>query len=160
MIQRIQSFFLLVAVMLLSLLYFFPLATIQLRFGNFPVEISGFVQNDMLIDLSAAKWWFACFTIVLSVLILLLATVVVSYKNLRRQMRLCMIAFFLNTAFILLLFLGLEQVASLVDPSVKNIPISYSWAFYMPLVSLIFTNMALRRIRKDEALLRESSRIR
>jgi uncharacterized membrane protein len=148
------------AVILLSLLYFFPLATIQLRFGNIPVEINGFVQGDALMDFSATKWWFACFTIILSILVLLLAAVVLSYKNLKRQMRLCMIAFFLNTAFILLLFLGLEQVASLVDPSTKDIPISYNWAFYMPLASLIFMNMALRRIRKDNALIRESDRLR
>jgi hypothetical protein len=160
MIQRIQSLFLLVAVVLLSLLYFFPLAIIHLRFGNFTVEINGFVQNDTLMDFSATKWWFACFTIILSALVLLLAAVVFSYKNLRRQLRLCMMAFFLNTVFILLLFLGLEQVASLVDPSVKDIPISHQWVFYMPLVSLIFTNMAIRRIRKDEALVRESNKLR
>ncbi|MDR1973942.1 MAG: DUF4293 domain-containing protein [Bacteroidales bacterium] len=160
MIQRIQSLFLLIAVGFLSLLYFFPLATIQLRFGNIPVEINGFVQGAELSDFSATKIWFAAFTIVLSAVILLLAGVVLSYKNRRRQLRLCTIAFFLNTAFILLLFLGLEQVTSLVDPSTKDIPISYQWVFYMPLASLILINMAMRRIRKDEALVRESDRLR
>ncbi|MDR0619363.1 MAG: DUF4293 domain-containing protein [Bacteroidales bacterium] len=133
MIQRIQSLLLLVAVILLSLLYFFPLATLQLRFGNFPVNINGFTQGETFADLSAVKLWFASFTIVLSILILLLAATVLLYKNLKKQLRLCTIAFFLNTVFIILLFLGLEQVASLIDPSVKDTTISYrEWVFYMP----------------------------
>jgi hypothetical protein len=95
------------------------------------------------------------------VLFLFLAETVLFYKDLNTKKRLCTIAFFLNTAFIILLFLGLEQVASLIDPSTKNIPISYGeWVFYMPLASLIFINMAMRRIRKDEAFVRESNRLR
>ncbi len=161
MIQRVQSIFLLLAAIALALLFFFPIATIQLRFGNFPVEISGFApQGDALVDFSAAKWWFASFTIVLLAILLLLVSIVASYKNRRRQLRLCTFAFLLNTAFILLLFLGLEQVASLVDPSVRDITISYQWTFYMPLVSLIFINMAMRKIKKDEVLVRESDRLR
>ena len=162
MIQRIQSLYLLVALTALSLLFFFPLAEVKLNSVlSVPVELGGF-QDNLMEGIRVGQYWFLGFTILTFVIFAGMIWVLFSYKNRVRQMRLAKVVSLMLVLLLGLLLFGLDQVASSMHPAHDgNEPIVfYQWAVYMPIVSLVFTTLANRAIRKDEALVRASDRLR
>ena len=143
MIQRIQSFLLVLACVGVALCYMFPVAT------------AGDYGELNLWPLGAGNWYLAA----LNLLVGLIALVsIFMYKNRVRQMRVVTVAALLSVIQIALVFL----VA--VEAFGKHLPagtdISYSIGSYIPLVTTVLLFIAQRCIRNDEMKVRAADRIR
>lgn len=154
MIQRIQTVFLLIAIVLISFMFFAPLANftdahgkvyemIYNRFysvGNSPEKYSE--KLNMFIYLIMA---------IIGVLIITL----LSYKKRIIQIRLCTVS--------ILLMVFLEIVVIFYFYQIKNMIGGTSapgWGLIFPIASAAFTYLAMRAITKDEALVRSLDRLR
>lgn len=150
MLQRIQSVFLLLAsaamlVACMTPLVFFRFGTGQAVFGAQGITLDGQPGDPAR----------ALFAIGIATIALALFTIFV-YKNRRMQIRLSvvnillMIGFYLYSAFILYPYYVMETF------QFEKIGIGS----IMPLIAIIFTVLAIRRIKTDENLVRSLNRLR
>jgi hypothetical protein len=154
MIQRIQSLYLLIAVILVGVLFFVPVAGLSGKDGNlFWVYLSGVVSEGTANGVINEKSWplliYACLVLVM------LVWTIFRYGNRALQIRLSYIS--------ILLLAGLT---ALIYYYVWNSQISlggiYSLKIYFsfPLVSAVFVYLAIKGIAKDEKLIKSIDRIR
>ena len=161
MIQRIQTLYLLLVVILGTLLCFFP-----------PVEFLLPEATDYVSLHALDKWPLA----VMSIAIPLLALVTIGlYKRRLLQVRLNIMNVVLCLGYYALLALYVAYIVKGYEPldavncqlSTVNCQLSTvncEWYLTMwsaiPLVNVVLTMMATRRILKDEALVRAADRLR
>jgi len=158
MIQRIQTVFLLVALLCAVLLFFFPLAGIYgdtstylfyvYEFRNMvPGEESVF-NNLAVIPLAAIN----------AAIALLALAGIFTFKNRLLQLRLVRFAIFLDIIMVALIFF---IYAGIIERSVFVTPDYMSEAgIYFPLIALIFLILANRYIQRDERMVRSLDRLR
>jgi len=145
MIQRIQSLFLLIAVICVGLLYKFPFATSDISSGQFLAD-----QSYDLLD-SNFYWIFAGLSF-----ILFLATLF-SFKNRKLQIRLATFSIISNILFLLLIiFLFYQEFMGVQSSAVVN----DGFGVYLPIISLIMVILANRFIKKDDKLVKSMDRLR
>ena len=156
MIQRIQSLYLLLAMTVLSVMFFFPLAVVN-PLGDTPsflnlTGVSGFME-----DYKGANLWFIGFTAMTVLLLGGMAYILFSYRHRPRQMKWTRIVSLLLVLFVGLMLLGLDKAAVGMYPGRdwEESLVQYRWPVYMPLVALVFMG-----IRHDEELVRSSDRLR
>jgi len=135
MIQRIQTIYLLLAVLTLGFSVFYPVWTDVNSPGAFPINI--FEANPYL---PLRILW-----IVMPVIPLV---AIFFYKKRKRQITLCRISFLIVVFFLAFVCFYLSQ---------GNIN---SYFTLLPAVSLLFLYLAYRNIRKDEELVRSMDRLR
>ena len=138
MLQRIQTVFLVVAVALLGLLFALPFAAAIDAKGN---EVALSSVGFPMVILQVATFGATLAGIFL-------------YRQRRRQMRLCIlngVALLGYQAFALLSVLLLARHAEAMQ---------YNVAIVFPAIAAIFTFLAMRRIARDEALVRSLDRLR
>lgn len=156
MIQRIQTLYLFVVAVACSLLFFFPMIDyIDPVKGTYKLFAAGlrsfsdipgylfFLQTLPLLILVACSLLLAIITVFL-------------YKNRKLQFRLVSINVLINVLLIALVFL----LYSRMFEHRLQIPSNYQFGMYVPLISLVFLVLASRAIRKDEALVKSSDRLR
>ncbi|MDE6493504.1 MAG: DUF4293 domain-containing protein [Bacteroidales bacterium] len=170
MIQRVQSVFLALAMLLTSLLFSCVLCDFHLPNGEIAVmKMSGFTGayqylNNHVVNVSR----FPLLLILTSVLFILLATTLFSYKNRGRQIKLCTVTFFINILLLGILFLGpdilsvnLSRSLDLgIDKQAARRMVHYQWGSFFPFASLVLINLASRFIKKDENLVKSADRLR
>jgi hypothetical protein len=153
MIQRIQTIYLVVSLVLIALIFFVPIAQLTYNGEQFTTfRATGFYDN--------VSGTFSIRTI--SVVILIAAIIslygisIFLYKKRVLQARICIINIIL---LIGLLAIFIYHVVFFVQrvPGVNWIP---GLSFILPPVAIILTWLAFRGIRKDELLVRLSDRIR
>jgi hypothetical protein len=147
MIQRIQTLYLLVSVILLGLLFALPFAEIVkdgvIYLFNFKgVSVEGVLKQNGIIV-----------TVLIAVFLALHGFAISDYKKRTRQ-----IVVIKYTVFGLLIMLGVFFFFT--SYSYNGFPISYKAGFIFPLVAIILDILAIRAIKKDEALIRSIDRIR
>jgi hypothetical protein len=154
MIQRIQSLYLLLAAIAISMVFFIPLAqlvvndefyfTFMYR-GLYQVKTGEEILSVASLPLAAL---FA-----ISLLISLIT--IFLYKKRGLQMRLCIIN-------ILLLIGSTGVIYYYVAAAFKNFEatVSYGISAIMPIIAAILTYLAYRGVRKDELLIISMDRIR
>lgn len=150
MLQRIQTIFLVLSCIAMQLAVFLPLA--YLTYNNAPVkfEAMGFYQNGEIIYSSWGLFFIGAISSILSLI------TIFSYKKRMLQMRLSifniiiMVGFYLFFAF--LIFMRNPEANSSLD--------KIGVGLIMPIISIIFTWLAIRRIGADEALVRSVNRLR
>lgn len=160
MIQRIQSAWLSLAAVASLLLFFLPVSTFFLEgieffkfyiYGLDYIEQFG-IQLDMLYR-PLMKY---------SVLLAVLVTTVIPiitiflYKNRSRQLYLSRLTILLNVVLIVVFFLLSDSFAEVAGSDTFK----YGPACYLPIFSVIMLFLAIRGIKKDEALVRSADRIR
>jgi peptidoglycan/LPS O-acetylase OafA/YrhL len=131
MIQRIQSVYLLAAAFVSLASLFFPVASTDTK--------TLIVQNDVI----------TC-GVLIAVAILSAASIFL-YKDRKLQLRLCFIC-------IALVFIALAASYFTTTKIEETHTIHYLIAF--PALSIVFLYLAMRAIRKDEALVRSMDRFR
>lgn len=160
MIQRIQSVWLLLAAIASILLFFFPVATFfkeGIEFFKFYAYGLSYpepfaMQLDMLYR-PLMKY---------SVLLAILVTTgipiltIFLYKNRSRQIYLSRLTLLLNVVLIVVFFLLSDSFAEVSGSSTFN----YGVACYLPIFSIVMLFLAIRGVKKDEALVRSADRIR
>lgn len=156
MLQRIQTLYLLIVVVAMSLTLFLPsmraispegidyaLSTLR---GFYPVEQGGF-------HLSGVTMWL---TITNVVILLIALFTIFMYKWRIIQIRFSIFNMMLLIGYYAIFFFTryviLQQNA--MDST------TFSWPIILPLISAILTYLALRAIGKDEALVRSLDRLR
>lgn len=156
MLQRIQTLYLLIVVVAMSLTLFLPsmrtispegidyaLSTLR---GFYPVEQGGF-------HLSGVTMWL---TITNVVILLIALFTIFMYKWRIIQIRFSIFNMVLLIGYYAIFFFTryviLQQNA--MDST------TFSWPIILPLISAILTYLALRAIGKDEALVRSLDRLR
>lgn len=152
MIQRIQTVFLLAAVILQILFTQFALAHFALANYNIEFLASGFKQATTGQLILATKPLY----ILSWAIILLTTTAIFLYKKRILQIRFCIYNMLLNLGLIGMLVLNLSNF-------MKNNVIdaySYSPILAMPIVNIILLYLAFRGIRRDELLIKVSDRLR
>ena len=150
MIQRIQTLYLLLVVILGTLLCFFP-----------PVEFLLPNATEYIPLTALDKWPLA----VMSIAIPLLALVVIFlYKRRLLQARLNIMNVILCLGYYALLALYVAYVVKGYEPISDVTMTGADWYLNIwaaiPLVNVVLTMMATRRILKDEALVRAADRLR
>lgn len=151
MIQRIQTVYLALAVILLVLCCCMPLAQFeQIGMGKPAVLYSlVLIGGDGVIESYLPASLF--FIMVIAEIILVLS--IFSFKTRKRQINFCKVAMFIE----LLWLLGYALILYLFS---DNYTPHVSIGAFFPLIAIIFTFMAQMAIKKDENLVRSADRIR
>jgi len=155
MIQRIQTLYLLLVVIVTTVTFFSPFAGLQnaeqaaiyeMSYrGLFEMNVSG---NNML-----ANTWML--TALMALIPLLAFITIILFKKRMLQIRLIIFNIVLMAGFYGLMFIYLWQFGKSLEASLYlEIPAAF------PLVGIILSIMAIRAIGKDEALIKSLNRIR
>ncbi len=151
MIQRVQTVYLLIITGLMSVMFFLPLA----RFTS-DASISYIFKITGLYDPKG----FAHFTWGLESLIALIGFIsfiaIFFYKRRKLQVKVCILNIFLMLAFYGVVFYYYSIFKE--NPGITTMTPGFALSF--PLIALILNLLAIRSIRKDEALIRSLDRIR
>jgi hypothetical protein len=147
-IQRIQSVYLLIAVILMAVFAFFPALSFEIGgrefvYGALATGKVGVTHIDPLM-------------LMLIVLISLLAFIdIFLYKNLQRQMTVCFIDIIIGLA--MLVAIGIQVF---VIGGKEGVTMTWQWYLILPVLSIIFLMMAHKSMSNDKRTLRDSDRLR
>lgn len=153
MIQRIQSLYLLCVAALLSFWLHLPLGRFLYEGNEYIFRLTGISSLNPDADKLMAKTWPLLILTILTIVIALVT--IFFYKKRMIQIRL--------SVFNFILLVGLEGLWGYYMYQVKsalNVPANFSIIDVFPLVAAFFTFMALRRIARDEAIVRSMDRLR
>ena len=152
MIQRKQTLFLIIALVL-------NIVCLCLPVGRFAFQGMGAdaVMTNLWIQMADGTRQFSVWY--LFALLLLACPIaiwtIVSYKNRRFQMGLCLVCMLLMFFW----YVGFSVVKFVTAPSMGG-DLAPSFAFALPFVSLVFYFLARRGVKADEDLIRSMDRIR
>lgn len=153
MFQRIQTIYLIIALILMSLLYFFPLASLVCNgVPNLDFYLYG-IPKGTIPNVETPMVW-TNITIVSLIVTLLLLTIV-KYKKRMIQIRLCFLNIVLMLGSVFLFWYNIKE-----QSEVLNAVMTYSMLMIFPFIAVILTYLAVRGIGKDEALIRSMDSIR
>ncbi len=155
MIQRVQSIWLLLAVITLICLAFLPLLTKTVNGGNYGVYTSGIHTEIKVEDVEQYGVIFAIPTITFNIAAgLLCFAAIFFFKNRRLQKWIIVAANFTIILLAILCFYSARELPGGFSGT------SLSAGTFLPLVAVVFCLLAIRGIRKDEQLLRSADRLR
>ncbi|MFY0673632.1 MAG: DUF4293 domain-containing protein [Bacteroidia bacterium] len=163
MIQRIQSVYLFVSVIAVTLMFFLPMYSAELTGAVLSVSISA---GELLSDgavFDSVK--FVYVPILAFITITLMIVTIFMFNNRPLQIKLARFGGLMNTALlVVLLFFGIESAKTLesaVALSAQGEVLgSYAVGAFLPIVGMILCFLASRAIMKDEAKVRSASRLR
>ena len=147
-IQRIQSVYLLIAVILMVLTAFFPVLTFELGgrefvYGALEAGKVGVTHIDPLM-------------LTLVMLISLLALIdIFLYKNLQRQMTVCFVDIIIGLAMLVAIC-----VQAIVVGGKGGVVVTWQWYLALPILAIVFLMLAHKAMANDKKKLRESDRLR
>lgn len=149
MIQRIQTLFLLIALVLQIVLFFQPLAVLQLDDATFyDIYLKGYVFNNQI--------QYSVYLLIFAFIITLLNLIVIFlYKKRILQMRL--------TVYNTILLIGLQGIIAYTIYATSdhlNAEVFLQFSAILPMINSILHLMAFKYIKRDEELVRSADRIR
>lgn len=154
MIQRIQTVYLLIVAILIGILYFFPLASfvVEQDMSMYHLSVKGLMPNT-----ESTKPLFRALPLVfiITIIVIISITIIALFKRRMLQIKLSIIN--------IVLLVGLQSLMFyfvIVSKHQLGGQSSYSLIFVFPLIAAIITYLAIRRIAKDEALVRSMDRLR
>ncbi|MFT5749502.1 MAG: hypothetical protein ACI93S_000763 [Ancylomarina sp.] len=153
MIQRIQTLFLLGVLILMTILFFLPLAELIDSANNSYSFIYRGIPS--LKDGEAMLFKAYPIAILLLVIVLNVLVTIFSYKKRMRQIRLTVFNIFCMLGMVGLVY---YNVNSQLEP--MHAIANYSIVNAFPLVCVVLSYLAIRNIGKDEAMIRSMDRIR
>jgi len=154
MLQRIQTLYLLLAIVALSLLFFFPLAELAINNGTFYIfKFNGLFEQTASGEVMSIAT--IVITVILGVNILLSILAIIAFKMRDIQIRMCVF-----NILLLICLLGVMYFYVAVPFAKFQAIVHYKVFVAMPLVAIILNYMAIRAIRKDDNLIKSIDRIR
>ena len=180
MIQRIQSFWLVLAMCCMVLCFMVPVAQYHLNIPDTnqtaeaelnllakdnPEMLNQIANLDPVVVYSQKASGFHTWPlIVVAALVAVVALVCIFlYKNRMRQMRVVAVGFLLNVVYVFLLFFwAVDAYGKTVVQAMHGTDLQVTWyvGAYAPIVSLVLLVLAHRGIKKDEAKVRAADRLR
>ncbi len=155
MIQRIQTLYLLLAAVLMSLTLFLPLATIW-QGGNEIIIKAWFADGTVGFKAPLPLY----LGIILSVATALPFVTIFLYKKRMTQIRLCVSEIVLLLGSVAFIALYCYRMCDVLAELMQELNFTLGFAALMPVVAIIPMVLAVRGIAKDEALVRSLDRIR
>jgi hypothetical protein len=147
-IQRIQSLYLLIAVILMVVFAFFPALTFELAdktvlYGALETGRAGNLHINPLL-----------FTLITLISFLAIVDIFL-YKNLQRQMTVCFVDIIIGLA--MLIAIGIQ---AFVVGNREGWTVSWQLYVLLPVLSIIFLMMAHKAMSRDKKKLRDADRLR
>ncbi len=157
MLQRIQTVYLVLALIAVSLLFTrLPVAVYALNnVGNIPLNVIASYQNQELSQTVYTDINTLPLIINIGLLIALICVSIVLYTNRPLQYKISMFAFLVNVILIIVMFYFADTMQTKLNTQAK-----YQFGAILPLISLVLIILASKAIRKDEKLVKSSDRIR
>ena len=147
-IQRIQTVFLIIAIIEMVIFAFFPALTFELGektvlYGALESGRAGNLHIDPLL-----------FTLV--ILIIFLAIIdIFQYKNLQRQMTICFVDIIICIALMIAIC-----IQAFVAGSREGWVVSFHWPIWQPMLAIVFLGLAHKAMARDKKTLRDADRLR
>jgi len=156
MIQRIQSVFLLLVIILAVLYLLFPLGSFTMNASQSNIILAGtnLAPENHLGE--HTEWYRSVLSVLPLLVILFTVYIVLQYKRRIYQIRLCKINIMIHLVILVISFFYLDQIKG----ELPQMSFSYGPSIFFPLVSLILLLRANRSILRDEKLVRAADRIR
>lgn len=158
MLQRIQSLYLGLAVIALTLLFFFPIASFLSETLYFDFSIAGLKSHVPGVIPDFPGWFTWPLAFLTLVIIILLGYTIYRFKNRSQQIMLTNIGVLLNVilvAAMLFLYTYLIEKKTGITPNYLS-----HIGVYLPLISLVFIMLANWAIKRDEKLVKSADRLR
>ena len=166
MIQRIQTIYLCLVVVLGTVLYFCPVLQFTSNINDnvqrmFELGATGleeqteeysYIADELTPVVFNDEWGLAIATLIMPVLALI---IIFLYKKRKLQARLSLLLFLFSLAYYGVLLIYAWFGKRMIAPDWSVLPPAC-----MPLINAVFSLMATRRILKDEALVRAADRLR
>ncbi len=155
MIQRIQTIYLFLSTVLFFVMLGNPIAQIQLNEKTFLVfnhNVIKAMDDDATFEV-IPTW---PVTILISVIMLISLVDIFLYKKRILQMRLCVFNILLMFGLVGLIYFFTKYTMRKYD----GIDSAFLWPIVVPFITIILTYLALKRIQKDDALVKSYERIR
>lgn len=155
MIQRIQTIYLLLVAVLMSLAFFLPTAYIMTEDGTAVFRFYELVGADGVVEKVPSYLMF------LTLLTMALPLYIIfRYKDRLHQIRFCVVEMVLQVGVLILAGLYCYRLFTLFGENYAAYGLEIRWPIFCPLVALLFTYLAMRAIFRDEMLVRAADRIR
>lgn len=155
MIQRIQTVYLFLIVLLMGLLLFIPLAEITAMGSIFDFTASGWLSQEGHMSISMLP-----VMIFLVLLIIYNLLIIFLYKNRLLQVKLAKLNGILLAILIAVVVMSADYVAEQIFSEGEAYTVDYAIGTYVSFFPLIFNYLAIRAIKKDEELVRSADRLR
>lgn len=154
MIQRIQSLFLLIALLLSAGYFLFPFSVKIFNTGQGEAIYKLMIQGVINPDGSKSPVYLL---LILCILIIVLITAAIFlYSNRKLQIKICWLAVIPCLAVIAADYFLSDSMGK--ELGIKN-PV-YHLASYIPVIQFILLRLAIKAIQRDEELIRSADRIR
>ncbi len=151
MIQRIQTIYLLITIVLTALVIGFPIMNILSDSTVFySVTVLG-VYADNGMEYST---WVLLAICIVNILVAL--ATVTQFKNRILQMRLATFNILFTAGF----YVALGGYYWILNEKFSATEIAFNWTVVLPVINIILTYLSIRAIGKDEALVRATDRLR
>jgi len=158
MLQRIQSIFLFLVFILAILVYFTNFSTANIADpnpGSYYLDVTSIYRlTTHTPDVIQPLYWL---TLINGFNGILAFFTIFLYKNRLQQIKLSRFGLILTLILIVLIFFYSEQMTSLPGAEAQ---VNYLWGAILPILQLLFYFMAIRNIKRDEALVRSADRLR
>jgi hypothetical protein len=161
MLQRIQSVYLTGAFICSALVFFTYFCSLQAGGLTYILSTKGFTllqtEGNKILERYIALPIISGISAALTIFILF------RFRNRIQQIKLAQLSLLMNTLLIASVFYYAEEAINFLKVDVQvtdELKPGYSIATILPIISIIFTLMAIRSIKKDEALVRAADRIR
>jgi len=152
MIQRIQTLFLLLALICMAIFYFVPFGSLEMQAETGLIDVPMGLYG---VDYGEEYYSTLPLLILLSFVVLTLLVTILMYRHRVLQIRICIFNLILALGCSGLAFFFLYQASEKFATNYHT-----SILVVLPVVSAIFIALAIRGIAKDEALIRSIDRIR
>ncbi|MCB0400964.1 MAG: DUF4293 domain-containing protein [Flavobacteriales bacterium] len=157
MLQRIQSLYLALVVILGVLLLFLPVLSFTANEHHYVMNAYKTLQLDSLEVLSKNMGVGA----IQGLVILISVIVIFLFKNRGLQMKVAKLNILLLALQIAAIVMYSDVVRkSIPDQDPADVAVHFEFACTIPLISLILTYLAVRAIKKDDDLVRSADRLR
>ncbi len=157
MIQRIQTVYLAIAAIALTIAFFFPVIS-YINEGQIWLEVylKGFQDNSSPLT-GLNNLILIPLQLITLIVILMAAATIFLYKNRKLQMRLARLGIVLILVVVALIFF---YVGNTLAKATSTVPDFNHTGIYLILVSLLMFVLANRSIQKDDQLVRAADRLR
>ncbi len=156
MLQRVQSVYLFLVVVFAVLYCFFPLGWFSVEEVSSAVKLIGKdLSLDNFLATHSTLFRAALMAMAAGVILITLYTIF-QFRSRLNQIRLCRMNILLHLALLVTSFFYLDQLKAAAPYQ----SLGYGPSIFFPLASLFLLLLAIRAIKKDEALVRAADRIR
>ncbi len=157
MIQRIQSAYLLVSVILTFLFAFLSFASFEVNDNVYFMKVMGLYYQDTSEVLFEAPNMSLSAVVFFSILLSISA--VFNFKKRSVQIQLVTLAIIAQLASVGLVLFAISTLpVGILEGTMPQV--NYTFASFLPIAAVVFLVLALRGIKKDEKLIKSLNRIR